>query len=60
MGGRAGAEAVHVLDLTEAVGRATAQNDTGIAFVDNMHLNVEGRRFTAQLLLNLMRQLLPA
>ena len=32
VGGRAGAEAVHVLDLTEAVGRATAQNDT-IAFV---------------------------
>eukprot|EP00964_Phaeocystis_antarctica_P071380 scaffold43552_cov75-Phaeocystis_antarctica.AAC.3 len=61
VGGRAGAEG-GARPRFDRGGRPRdgAERRTGIAFVDNMHLNVEGRRFTAQLLLNLMRQLLPA
>lgn len=48
------------LDLTEAVASAVRHNaTTRIQYLDNIHLNPVGRRFTAQILLNLIRLLLP-
>ena len=54
------ATAVHPLDMTEAIASASRHNaTTRIRFTDHIHLNPVGRRFTAQIMLNLIWLLLP-